>query len=180
MVWNRFAKLCYSAFSDGNFAVNIDSNSCARTLWASGPWLTSDKITKWLKSPSPPETSVLHVVSYTFGILGINVDIIRVFPKVDHSGKDARIVLEQNIFCEKVTSNRDWTIDPMPVVFTVKFFTYAQKCQYLTFSSLLHENQKIQWQNITPSGNRTQAASDPKSNTILSTLTWHLLVRLRP
>ena len=47
------------------------------------------------------------MVSYTFGILGINVDIIRVFTKVDHSGNDARIVLEQNIFSEKVTSNRD-------------------------------------------------------------------------
>ena len=38
---------------------------------------------------------------------------------------------------------------------------------------------KIQWQNVTPSGIRTQAASDCKSNTILSTLTWHLLARLR-
>ena len=39
--------------------------------------------------------------------------------------------------------------------------------------------EKIQWQNVTSSGNRTQAASDSKSNTILSTLTWHLLARLR-
>ena len=38
---------------------------------------------------------------------------------------------------------------------------------------------KIQWQNVTPGRNRTQAASDSKSNTILSTLTWHLLTRLR-
>ena len=38
---------------------------------------------------------------------------------------------------------------------------------------------KIQWQNVTSCGNRTQAASDSKSNTILSTLTWHLLTRLR-
>ena len=31
----------------------------------------------------------------------------RVFPKLDHSGKDVRIVLEQNEFSKKVTSNRD-------------------------------------------------------------------------
>ena len=30
---------------------------------------------------------------------------------------------------------------------------------------------KIQWQNVTPSGNKTQAASDSRSNTLLSTLT---------
>ena len=41
----------------------------------------------------------------------------------------------------------------------------------LAFLSLLHENKKIQLQNVTPSGNRTQAASDYKSNTMLSTLT---------
>ena len=35
----------------------------------------------------------------------------------------------------------------------------------------------IQWQNVTRSGNRTQAASDYKSNTIFSILTWHVLVR---
>ena len=39
---------------------------------------------------------------------------------------------------------------------------------------------KIQWQNVTPSGNRTQVShnSDSKSNTILSTLTWHVLLRI--
>ena len=36
---------------------------------------------------------------------------------------------------------------------------------------------KIQWQNVTPRENRTQAASDSKSNTLLSTLTWHMLLR---
>ena len=30
----------------------------------------------------------------------------RVFPKVDHSGRDARIVLEQNKFSKKATSTR--------------------------------------------------------------------------
>ena len=39
----------------------------------------------------------------------------------------------------------------------------------LASEDLLRE--KIQWQNVSPSGNRTQAASDSKSNTILSTLT---------
>ena len=57
------------------------------------------------------------------------------------------------------------------------FFTNYTKMPILTFSSLLHKNKQIQWQNVTPSGNRTQAASDFKSNTILSTLTWHLLLR---
>ena len=36
----------------------------------------------------------------------------------------------------------------------------------------------IQWQNVTPSRNRTQA-SHSKSNTLLSTLTWHLLAPSR-
>ena len=31
----------------------------------------------------------------------------RFLPKTDHSGTDARIVLEQNKFSKKVTSNRD-------------------------------------------------------------------------
>ena len=47
----------------------------------------------------------------------------------------------------------------------------------MAFSSLLHENKKIQWQNVALSGNRTQAASDSKSYMLLSTLTCHLLVR---
>ena len=34
-------------------------------------------------------------------------DYNRVFPKIDHSDIDARIVLEQNKFSKKVTSNRD-------------------------------------------------------------------------
>ena len=31
---------------------------------------------------------------------------------------------------------------------------------------------KIQWQNVTPGGNRTQTASDSKSNTFYTTLTF--------
>ena len=38
------------------------------------------------------------------------------FPKIDHSGCTARIVLEQNEFSKKVTSNRDWTRDPTTLV----------------------------------------------------------------
>ena len=34
------------------------------------------------------------------------IEFIRGFPKVDHSGIDARIVLEQNKFTKKATSNR--------------------------------------------------------------------------
>ena len=37
------------------------------------------------------------------GAKGIN----RVFPKIDHSDRSARIVLEQNKFSKQVTSNRD-------------------------------------------------------------------------
>ena len=50
----------------------------------------------------------------------------------------------------------------------------------ITFPQLRWRTVKIgafQWQNVTPGGNRTQAASDSKSNTILSTLTWHVLLR---
>ena len=35
-----------------------------------------------------------------------NIDIIRRFPKVDHLGIDVRIVLEQNEFNKKGTSDR--------------------------------------------------------------------------
>ena len=35
----------------------------------------------------------------------------RVFPKIDHSGNSTRIVLKQNKFGKKVTSNRDWSWD---------------------------------------------------------------------
>ena len=38
-------------------------------------------------------------------------------------------------------------------------------------SEALLSEKKIQWQNVTGSGIRTEAASDPKSYTILSTLT---------
>ena len=34
------------------------------------------------------------------------------FPKIDHFGIDARIVLEQNKIQQKVTSNMDRTLDP--------------------------------------------------------------------
>ena len=38
------------------------------------------------------------------------------FPKVDHSGNVARIVLEQNKFSKKVSSNRDWTLNPILIM----------------------------------------------------------------
>ena len=50
-----------------------------------------------------------------------------------------------------------------------RVFHKCTEMPILAFSSLLHENKKIQWQNVTPSGNRTQAASDYKSNMLLST-----------
>ena len=37
---------------------------------------------------------------------------IRGFPKLDHSGSDVGIVLEQNKFSQKVASERDWTWYP--------------------------------------------------------------------
>ena len=40
---------------------------------------------------------------------------IRVFPKVDHSGRSARIVLDQINSAKKMTSNRSWTLDPRTV-----------------------------------------------------------------
>ena len=38
-----------------------------------------------------------------YGLHFITKNHTRVFPKVDHSGNDARIVLEQNKFSKKVT-----------------------------------------------------------------------------
>ena len=38
--------------------------------------------------------------------------INRVFPKINHSVRSARIALEKNKFSKKVTSYRDWTLDP--------------------------------------------------------------------
>ena len=42
----------------------------------------------------------------------------RDFPKIDHSGIDARIVLEQNKIQQKVTSKWDRTLDSRTVVIT--------------------------------------------------------------
>ena len=38
------------------------------------------------------------------------------------------------------------------------FLTYAQKCQYWHFRLYCVKTKKIQWQNVTPSGNRTWAS----------------------
>ena len=43
---------------------------------------------------------------------------IRGFPKTDHSGIDARVVLKIDKFSKKVTSSRDITLDPRTVVLT--------------------------------------------------------------
>ena len=42
------------------------------------------------------------------------------------------------------------------------FFTYAQKCQYWHFCLYCVKTKKIQWQNVNPSGNRTQASHRSK------------------
>ena len=49
----------------------------------------------------------------------------------------------------------------------------------LPSEALLREKKPVAKCYPPPGGNRTQAASDSKSNIILSTLTWHLLIRLR-
>ena len=66
---------------------------------------------------------------------------------------------------------------------TLEFFTNFTKMPTLAFLSLLHENPQnkssdkmLPLVGIEPG---PFIASDSKSNTILSTLTWHLLVRLR-
>ena len=43
---------------------------------------------------------------------------IRVFPKIDHFGIDARNVLEKNKFSKKGTSNMDWNLGPRTVGLT--------------------------------------------------------------
>ena len=66
----------------------------------------------------------------------------------------------------------------LETLFVLSSFSQTiRKCQYWHFRLYCMKTKKIQWQNITPSGNRTQAASNPKSNTILSTLIWHVLLR---
>ena len=47
------------------------------------------------------------------------------FPKIDHSGIDARIVLEQINSAQKATSNRAWTLDPRTVVLTSRVQSHA-------------------------------------------------------
>ena len=44
---------------------------------------------------------------WDLSVLVTQIYFIRVVPGIDHSGIDARIVLEQNKFSKKVTSNRD-------------------------------------------------------------------------
>ena len=58
------------------------------------------------------------------------------FPKADHSGNDARIVLRQNKFSKKVTSNRDWTLKLMMVVFLHSCLSNYANCQVLIEGSL--------------------------------------------
>ena len=53
---------------------------------------------------------------WDLSVLVTQIYFIRVVPGIDHSGIDARIVLEQNKFSKKVTSNRDWTLNPGTVV----------------------------------------------------------------
>ena len=58
----------------------------------------------------------------------------------------------------------------------IRVFLKLTKWAILT-SETFYDVKKIHWQNVTAGGNRTQAASDSKSNTIISTLTWHVLLR---
>ena len=61
------------------------------------------------------------------------------------------------------------------------FSSWTLNCQIWQYCVNL--DYKTLKKNVTPSGNRTRTshiASDSKSNTILSTLTWHLRPRLRP
>ena len=52
------------------------------------------------------------IISFTFFFF-FAVRFYRGFPKVDHSGRSARIVLEQiNSAKKKPSSNRTWTLDP--------------------------------------------------------------------
>ena len=78
------------------------------------------------KSPVYSTTKANGPIENLNGVLAIGSDswkaftlkdLIRGFPKVDHSGLNARIVLEQNSFTQKnATSNRTWTLDPRTVV----------------------------------------------------------------
>ena len=59
---------------------------------------------------------LLHYLSTSCEILLLLS--FEVIPGVDHSGIEARIVLEQNKFTKKATSNRTLTLDPRTVVLT--------------------------------------------------------------
>ena len=49
-------------------------------------------------------------------------EVTRGFPKIDHSGIDARIVLEQNKFSKKKKATSDMTWTPDPRTFSVAHF----------------------------------------------------------
>ena len=74
----------------------------------------------------------------------------------------SQLRLSQITFCQH------WNI-------RIRDFSKLTKLAILT-SEAFYYVKKIQCQNVTPCGYRTQAVSDSKSNTILSTLTWHVLL----
>ena len=49
----------------------------------------------------------------------------RGFPKIDNSGINARIVLQQNKFSKKATSSRTWTLEPRTIVLTSFVHSYV-------------------------------------------------------
>ena len=66
-----------------------------------------------------------------------------------------------------------WTSFNKPSIFSQTHNIGNNANTVLTWEALLYENQKILWQNVIPSANRSQASSP----TLLSRLTWYLLVR---
>ena len=73
-----------------------------------------------------------HLIHLT----GQNSFHLNSFLKEDHFGNDARIVLKQNKFSKKVTSNRAWTLASMTVVFPVLSLSNYANFQVLIEGSL--------------------------------------------
>ena len=71
-----------------------------------------------------PNTSQTFLATWLNTIVTSSVDANRIFPKIDHSAIDARIILEQSILRKKGAPNNDWILKPR-TVYCAKFLCDA-------------------------------------------------------
>ena len=99
----------------------------------------------------------------------------RGFPKIDHFGSAARIVLEQNKFSKRTTSNRYWMWDPRTLValllqshaFSTMLIPVARKSETLTFIVMLY------WFQLNPCKSKSQLMHKQKWSKYPSIKTCH-------